>query len=91
MKKKVNAANIYYKYFNIGVDDPVYDEYEWVVNDRFVMAHNIHHIKHGANKEEHINNYMALSFNNHNKAHLEILKRDYLRDIHLQFMWMNPY
>lgn len=88
MKKHVKT---YMQHFNIGIDDLFYDELEWAVNDRFVRAVNVHHIKHGANKEEHINNYMALSYSNHQKAHAEILKRKYLKQIHLDFLQTNPY
>ena len=34
---------------------------------------------------------MAVSYENHNKAHDEKLDRYYLKDIHFEFMNNNPY
>ena len=93
-KKKVNYKKIYDDYFGIirGADIRI-DEYEYIISngENIVPAPEVHHIEHGANKIEHINNYMALSVENHKKAHKELLKRAYLKEIHLQFMGNNPY
>lgn len=84
---------LYYNHFGLSPQaDIVWDEYEWIVNNVLVEAKNIHHIEHGANKHDHINNLMALSYDNHNKAHAEQLgHRDSLKEIHLQFLNNNPY
>ena len=82
----------YFDHFGLvpGVDY-AWDEYEWVVNNALVVATDIHHIKHGAHKFEDINNYIALTRNNHNRAHDEELKRDFLWDVHQKFMKENIY
>ena len=90
-KKKVNYKKEYYEYFNLIPDEMAVDEFEFVVNDKIVPASDIHHVLFGASKYDHIDNWMALSRENHDKAHQEILKRDYLKDIHLEFLIRNPY
>ncbi len=95
-KKKVNYKKIYYDHFGLIDGDFVYDEYEWIVNGVAVMANKVHHVLFGANKIEHITNYMALTDDgttnsNHGKAHDEQLDRYYLKEIHLQFLQNNPY
>ena len=87
----IKYKKIYLEYFGLYEIDTIWDEYEFVVNDRLVISENIHHIMHGASKHDNINNLMALSYDNHQKAHAEILKRDYLKKIHLSFMFQNPY
>ena len=87
----VHYKKIYFDYFGTEAKIFPVDEYEWVVNDLKIPATDIHHIEHGANKTDHINNIMALSRKNHIKAHKEQLKRDYLKKIHLEFMFNNPY
>ena len=91
-KKKVDYKKIYDDHFGIvrGADIR-WDEYEWIVNKVKVVAPKIHHIMFGASKFEDITNYMALSINNHDKAHDEELDRYYLREIHSQFMKNHPY
>jgi len=91
MAKKVNYKNGYFEYFGISKHDFCIDEYEYIVNDRMVEAVNIHHILFGASKYDDINNWMALSYDNHAKAHNEELKREYLLEIHLKFLESNPY
>lgn len=83
----------YYSYFELVPNsDVLWDEYEWIINHELVVAQNIHHIDHGANKWEGIKNWMALSFENHDKAHQEkLLSRKELKKIHLQFIKGNPY
>ena len=81
----------YMQHFGIHPGEPIYDEYEYIVNNRMVIAQNIHHVLFGANKFEGIENWMALSYNNHTKAHNELLNRYDLRDIHLEFLNNNPY
>ncbi len=66
---------MYYNFFGIHECDFIYDEYEWIVNGRCIKAVNIHHVEFGANKHDHINNLMALSYENHQKAHNEELNR----------------
>lgn len=87
----IKHKKIYFDYF--GTEARIYpiDEYEWIVNDLKIPATDIHHVEHGANKTDHINNLMALSRKNHLKAHNEELKRDDLKKIHLQFIKTNPY
>ncbi len=82
----------YYDYFSLSPNaDTLFDELEFIVNKRLVVAENIHHVFFGSGKYEHIDNYMALSYANHTKAHDEKLKREYLKEIHLQFLENNPY
>jgi len=83
----------YYEYFGLHPEaDIIWDEYEYIVNNRLVKADNVHHIQHGANKYEHINNYIALSYSNHELAHQEKLgHRDQIQDVHFQFLEDNPY
>ncbi len=88
-KKKVNYKKEYCDYF--GVHSFIFDEYEFIVNHRKVRATKIHHILFGANKIEHITNWMALSLENHDKAHDEKLNRYDLEKIHLEFMENSPY
>ena len=88
MKKYLET---YYNYFGIQECDPVYDEFEMIVNNRMVIADNVHHISHGCNKTDDINNLMALSYDNHQLSHSEQLNRYYLRDIHIEFMNNHPY
>ena len=90
-KKKVNYKKEYYEYFDLLKDEMAVDEYEFIVNNRFVPASQIHHVFFGASKYDHIDNWMALSTDNHYKAHNEELKRDYLKEIHLEFLIRNPY
>lgn len=88
----MNYKKIYDDHFEIvrGADMRI-DEYEWIVNGVEVFAPEVHHVLFGANKIEHITNYMALSIDNHKKAHNEELNRYYLKDIHLLFMKNHPY
>lgn len=90
MKKYVSG---YYNYFGLLPEaDTLWDEYEYIYNNKLVVAENIHHIDHGANKWEGIENWMALSFKNHDDVHQEkLLDRETLKDIHLQFLKYNPY
>lgn len=91
MKKKVNYKLEYHNHFGI-IDGEAVDEYEFIVNNETVMANKIHHVLFGAHKIEHITNYMALSTDNHTKAHNEELDRYDLKEIHLEFMnGNNPY
>lgn len=71
--------------------DIIWDEYEYIVNGILVVANHIHHIFFGASKFEHISNWMALTYENHDKAHQEKLNRYDLKEIHLQFLSNNPY
>ena len=87
----IRYKKIYLEYFGLYEIDTIWDEYEFIINDRLVIAENIHHIEHGANKHDDINNLMALSYENHTKAHAEILNRKELKDIHLQFLMTNLY
>lgn len=81
----------YYNHFGIHICDTVWDEYEYIVNERMVVAQNIHHVEFGANKTDDIKNLMALKYDNHQLAHSEQLNRYHLKDVHLQFMNNNPY
>ncbi len=83
----------YHDHFGLDPEaDVLYDEYEWIVNNRLVVAQNVHHIDHGANKWEGIENWMALSYDNHDLVHKEKLSnRLELKEIHLQFLKNNPY
>ena len=87
----VKYKKIYLDHFGLNEFEFIIDEYEFIVNNRVVKAVHIHHIEHGANKHDHIDNLMAVSFETHNKAHSEKLKRDYLKDVHCIFMVRNPY
>ena len=83
----MNYKKTYHNHFNLCEEDIAFCEYEYVVNNRKVRAVNIHHIEHGKGKKNNdIVNLMALSYDNHTKAHQEILKRDYLKKIHLKFL-----
>ena len=81
----------YLNYFGIHPIDFVYDEYEFIVNERQVKAVNIHHVEFGAHKTDDIENLMALSYHNHTAAHNEEIDRYELKEIHKQFMENNPY
>ena len=84
---------MYYQHFGLVIEaDIVWDEYEWIVHSRMVEAVNIHHIEHGANKYDHIKNLMALSYENHTKAHNEEFSRQFLKALHANFISGNhPY
>lgn len=90
-KKKVDYKKEYYKHFDLLDGEMCVDEYEYIVNDKIVMANKIHHVFFGAHKYDHIDNWMALSTDNHNRAHNEELDRYDLKEIHLQFLRNNPY
>ena len=90
MKKKVDYKKKYHNHFGIINGDAI-DEFEWIVNNRIVMANKIHHVLFGAYKTDNIENLMALSTSNHDKCHNEQLDRYYMKEIHLQFMNNNPY
>ena len=84
----------YFNFFHLSPIDIVWDEWEWVVNERLVVAVDIHHIAHGANKVEHISNYMALTREHHiNDAHGEKsgFDRKTLKKLHIDFVNTNPY
>ena len=89
-KKKVKYKEEYHNYFGIIAGEAV-DEYEFTVNGRIVMANKVHHILYGSKKFDAIENWMALSTDNHDKCHNEELDRYYMKEIHLLFMNNNPY
>lgn len=90
-KKKVNYKKCYREHFGLTEADFIVDEYEWIINGVEVKANKIHHIRHGSDKFEDITNYQALKTENHDKAHKELLKRDFLWNIHKEFLINNPY
>lgn len=92
-KKKVNYKSEYYKHFDLIEGEMCVDEYEYIVNGKVVLANKIHHVFFGASKYDHIDNWMALSTENHDKAHQEDpeFNRYRLKEIHLEFMNNNPY
>ena len=90
-KKKVNYKQKYYDHFGLIHDDFVYDEHEWIVNHKAVMANKVHHVLFGANKTDEIENLMALTTENHDRCHNEELDRYDMKEIHLQFLQNNPY
>jgi len=82
----------YYEYFGIQECDPVWDEYEYIVNGKMVIAQNVHHILFGKGKKDNrIENLMGLNYNNHTAAHNEQLNRYELLEIHKEFLTNNPY
>ena len=87
----VKYKQTYINHFNLTIGDTIWDEYEWGVNNKLVVAVDIHHIVHGASRHDDITNLMAVSRNNHNKCHSEELNRYFLKRVHLQFMKNNPY
>jgi hypothetical protein len=86
-------TKIYMQYFNIGIQDVIYDELEFVENGRLIRANDIHHIEPkgmgGSAGKEHIENYIALNRENHASAHAGLIEN--LKEIHLNFMKNNPY
>jgi len=89
-KKRIKYKEKYHDHFGI-IDGEAIDEYEWVVNERIVMANKIHHVLFGSHKTDDIKNLMALCTDNHDKCHNEQLDRYYMKEIHLQFLDNNPY
>ncbi|MBC8321125.1 MAG: hypothetical protein H8E34_10415 [Bacteroidetes bacterium] len=88
----MNYKEKYYNHFNIHLVDFCYCEYSWIVKRVAVEAQNIHHIAHGKGKKNNnIENLMALSYENHQKAHNEKLNRYDLKEIHLKFLKNHPY
>ena len=84
-------VKLYFNHFNLGEQDLVIDELEFVLNGSQIRATDIHHIQFGCNKHDDINNLIALSRENHNKAHSEKFTRRYLQEIHNKFIKINPY
>ncbi len=88
-------TKLYYSYFDLGEQDFVYDEYEWVQNKRVIRADNIHHIDPrgmgGSKEKDYIENLMALSFHNHEMFELSNYPKEWQRDIHQRFIETNPY
>ena len=89
-KKKVNYKKVYHDHFGI-IDGDAIDEFEFIVNNKIVIATQIHHVLFGAHKTDEIENLMAVSTLTHNKCHDEQLDRYYMKEIHLIFMNNNPY
>jgi len=82
----------YYNHFGLQECDPVFCEYNYIVNGIYVPAVNIHHVLFGKGKKDNnIINLMAVSYQVHQDAHNEKLNRYDLKEIHLQFMKCNPY
>lgn len=88
-------TKIYFNYFNLGEQDFIYDEYEWIVNNIKVKAVDINHIDArgmGGNKgKDVIENLMASSRENHIKFGDKKQYKEMLKKIHLEFMKRNPY
>jgi len=86
-------TQIYCDYFNIGVEDFIFDEYEIIVNNKEVRAVDINHIvprgMGGSKTKDYIENLMALSRENHNK--FEDGKMPNAKEVHLEFLIRNPY
>lgn len=87
----MNYKKKYIEHFNLDKQDDIACEYSWIVKRVFIPAQNIHHILHGCNKVDDIENLMAVSYEVHNMAHEEKLDRYYLKSIHEEFMNNNPY
>ena len=87
----MNYKDKYLQQFNLDKADFLYCEYNWVVKRVMVRAVNIHHIEHGANKNDDINNLMAVSYEVHQMAHAEKLDRYHLKEVHKTFLTQNPY
>jgi hypothetical protein len=88
-------TKVYFKHFDLGEQDFVYDEVEWVLRKGQKRATDIHHIKArgmgGSNDKDVITNLMALSRVNHDKAEDETYPEAMLQEIHNRFLQTNPY
>lgn len=87
----MNYKEKYIKHFNLNKEDDIACEYSWIVKRVFIPAVNIHHIFHGANKNDDIDNLMAVSYQVHQMAHAEQLDRYHLKEVHRTFLRENPY
>ena len=86
----IKYKKIYMDFFNLGEQDFIYCEFNYMQGKQ-IKAVDFHHIRHGANKVDHINNLMALSREVHDKAHKEHICRNELEQIHGMFINNNPY
>ena len=86
-------TRIYLQHFRIGEQDFVFDEFEFIVNNREVRAVDINHIDPrgmgGSKSKDVITNLMALSRENHND--FEAGKIPNAQEIHDEFLKRNPY
>lgn len=92
MKKHIK---LYFAYFALGEQDLVVDEYEWVVNGIMVRASDIHHIDPrgmgGSKSKDYIENLIALSRENHDRAEDKTLLPSTIQSVHNEFLVNNPY
>jgi predicted restriction endonuclease len=82
----------YLEYFDLGKEDFIYCEMNWILNRVSVRAVDLHHIKYksqGGGDE--VDNIIALSREYHIQAHEEQLDKKYLSDIHNEFINNIPY
>ncbi len=89
--KVKNYKKVYLDHFGLNEADDIACEYSWIVKRVMVRAVNIHHIEHGANKNDDINNLMAVCYKVHQLAHSEKLNRYHLKEVHKTFLKENPY
>ena len=89
----MNYKEKYLDHFSLTKADFIYCEYSWIVKRVMVKAENIHHIEHGANKNDDIENLMAVSYEVHQLAYDEKLvnSRYHLKAVHETFLKENPY
>ena len=74
-------TKVYFDYFGYGIDDFIPDEID---GSRAVSIHHIKYKSRGGNND--IGNLMALSMENHTKAHNEELTEDYLQQLHYTYL-----
>ena len=87
----IKYKKIYMDFFNLGEQDFIYCELHYIGLGASIKSVDIHHIRHGANKVDNINNLMALCRECHDKAHREHICRNELEQIHGMFINNNPY
>ena len=90
MKKQ---TSLYMKRFDLGEQDLIYDELEWVQRGLFVRAVDINHIEPrrmgGSKTKDYIENLMALSRENH--IRFENGEIPNAKEIHMEFLKNSPY
>ena len=78
-------------HFNLGEQEQIFDEVEFIVREQLAIAVDVHHIRGRGKDMNKIENLIALSRYNHDLAHASKHSKKFLEGIHKQFLENNPY